>query len=52
MTIHEDRVYFKRDGDIGNAAHELITKNWKKGIPIPTLTITGENLVTADQAEV
>ena len=37
--------------EIGNAALGLITKNWKKGIPIRTLTISGENLVTADQAE-
>ena len=42
-------TYLSRD--IGSAAAELIAKNWKKGSPIRTLTITGENLVTASQAE-
>ncbi|MDR0937515.1 MAG: DNA polymerase IV [Oscillospiraceae bacterium] len=37
--------------EIGAAALELIAKHWKAGKPIRTLTISGENLVPADQAE-
>jgi DNA polymerase-4 len=37
--------------EIGAAALELIAKHWKAGKPIRTLTITGENLVPANQAE-
>lgn len=37
--------------DIADAAANLIKKNWRTGSPIRTLTITGENLVPADQAE-
>jgi DNA polymerase-4 len=37
--------------EIGAAALELIAKHWRIGKPIRTLTITGENLVSADQAE-
>jgi DNA polymerase-4 len=37
--------------EIGAAALELIAKHWRVGRPIRTLTITGENLVPADEAE-
>jgi DNA polymerase-4 len=37
--------------DIADAALDLIAKHWKKGNPIRTLTITGENLVPVDKAE-
>jgi DNA polymerase-4 len=37
--------------EIGAAALELIEKHWRIGKPIRALTITGENLVPADQAE-
>jgi DNA polymerase-4 len=37
--------------EIADAALGLITKNWREGSPIRTLTITGESLVPADQAE-
>jgi DNA polymerase-4 len=42
-------TYLSRE--ISDAAVNLITKNWKKGNPIRMLTITGENLIPADQAE-
>jgi DNA polymerase-4 len=38
--------------EIGAAALELIAKHWEVGKRIRTLTITGENLVPADGAEV
>jgi DNA polymerase-4 len=38
--------------DISAAAFELLTKHWRVGKPARALTITGENLVPADEAEV
>jgi DNA polymerase-4 len=37
--------------EIGAAALELIAKHWRVGRPIRTLTITGENLVLANEAD-
>jgi DNA polymerase-4 len=37
--------------DISLAAYELLAKHWRVGKPIRALTITGENLVAADEAD-
>jgi DNA polymerase-4 len=37
--------------EISAAALELLAKHWRVGKPVRTLTITGENLVPAEQAE-